>query len=1632
MKRLLSVLLTILLLVPNSAFATVSDALETAAVQLESSLQKNDGYITLPSVVDDAISVSWSWESDALIPDGNKALYVPKANETEVTLTAVLSKDGESFEKEIDVTVPARDVPIENCEYGENFDSSSLNTTDNNIPKWVISADGYDIADSVLDPNGAMNVNFMTPLSPASGEKLVIEMKMKSDRHAGQLLTVDLKDSSNTSHTVFGIQAYNDNLILRNQAGVAIAAGKANSEWIVIKMIYDPDDGKWDTLADGVSTQSDIALSAVTGGSLSRIAFTGAPTIDYIKAYIDPYDQLDEAVASITVPAFESITGDISLPETVDGYTVRWISSDDSIIAPDGTVNRPEDEDTDVTMYAVIEDSGCRVAKKFTAHIVKQEFIELGELETAATQLESSLQKNDSYITLPSVVDDAISVSWSWESDALIPDGNKALYVPKANETEVTLTAVLSKDGESFEKEIDVTVPARDVPIENCEFGENLEEISSLPNTWTTVVSGQDSISIGTDPKDSQNSVLVIDNTATGGDVNITMPLDEEVKATGTDPIITVEYKFCITAQNSAQLMYIYGGENAGAIPVNMNNYNDYAFAQGSAGNHTFVDPCVANKWYHVKVELDNSDKTFNLYLDGELVLDGMAYRISNADSVAKFLLGRGANKKGITYYDDIKVYINPYEKLDKAVASISGESFVAVKGTLSLPETVNGYTVKWMSSDEDIIAPDGTVNRPVGEDADVSMTAVIEDDGYRVAKKFTAHVVAKAIYDNADEEAVNNDADVLNINGIIGSQEINSLTEDFDLPLISENGAEIVWSSSDNNTVAVLETGKALVIRGRENSTATLTAVLKKGGFEASREFSVTVKKMDEYAGPYVYFEDFETTTEFNLDDPRPKYTLNLVNGTAEILNNEGKNGSRGVKLYSPNVDGNNAQIEIYTGDVTGTAVIEADVKNINGTGNNIFYCYGDSSLYANMNLQNRLVIRNGEKDEVVIASLPLNTWYRMRVVCHMEQKTWDVYVDTDGDGILELIKEGAVNRMEAAKINHLLFGGAKNVDFRLDNIKMYQDPFFPAENAAQKLDLGRIDGLEGDLLLPTEIDGGISVSWISSDTETLSTDGSVTRPHCDTTDKNVILYGIFEKDGYRAVRRFDATVLREKTDQEAVEADAAAILLYDIDYLTHDLVLPEIGQNGTRIEWSSSNDDVVTYKGVLTRPAFNNGEKVNLVLTATVTKNDKTFVRTFAVVVPEWNYSLTGDMKASTNGASSFLIADGNSSTFWNPASNDAQPYVMVTLKESTAVDFVRVIADTSPSSIEISDNGQSFEKVSEKFDSRNVKYVKINFAPRTVPKVYEVGTYNIGTANVARIDALLINLGSLNGVTADLTLPVLGQNGSSITWASSNTSVISNSGNVTRPNSGNVTVTLTATVKNGTDEVVRSFSVTVKGKIPSSDNGGGGGGSSNSSSINVSGSTASKPYQTEPVVPQTPQGYFTDVKSGSWYYAYVNRMAQDNILNGVGNGKFEPERTITRAEFLKVLIESLHIKADGDIKFSDVTESDWFYSYISTAYNSGITQGIDEVRFAPFDNITRQDIALMVARAMNLTTEADKVPFDFETVSEYAQSAVKALFAEGILNGDQNGNFNPHSPATRAEVAKIMYSIKYERGE
>ena len=120
------------------------------------------------------------------------------------------------------------------------------------------------------------------------------------------------------------------------------------------------------------------------------------------------------------------------------------------------------------------------------------------------------------------------------------------------------------------------------------------------------------------------------------------------------------------------------------------------------------------------------------------------------------------------------------------------------------------------------------------------------------------------------------------------------------------------------------------------------------------------------------------------------------------------------------------------------------------------------------------------------------------------------------------------------------------------------------------------------------------------------------------------------------------------------------------------------------------------------------------------------------------------------------------------------------------------------------------------------------------------------------------------------------------------------------------------------------------------------------------------------------------------------------------------------------------------DNEFPFTDIASDDWCYSFIKTAYLAGITNGIEENVFGKGQNISRQDLCVMVYRAVkagdySLGGEAEIQFADSAEISDYAQEAVSQMSKAGIVSGDENRNFNPLNPATRAEAAKIIYLTK-----
>ena len=183
------------------------------------------------------------------------------------------------------------------------------------------------------------------------------------------------------------------------------------------------------------------------------------------------------------------------------------------------------------------------------------------------------------------------------------------------------------------------------------------------------------------------------------------------------------------------------------------------------------------------------------------------------------------------------------------------------------------------------------------------------------------------------------------------------------------------------------------------------------------------------------------------------------------------------------------------------------------------------------------------------------------------------------------------------------------------------------------------------------------------------------------------------------------------------------------------------------------------------------------------------------------------------------------------------------------------------------------------------------------------------------------------------------------------------------------------------------------------------------------------------------------FDDVND--WAKDYITKLAAMNIISGKGNGKFAPLEKVTRAQFTKMLfglsgLDNSALKNYKKSKFKDVANTDWCEPYVMWAYKNNIVTGVGNGKFAPNDVITREQMSAMLykfikARSLNITASSDTKDFaDGNLVSSWAKDAVAFILRAQIINGRTNGKFDPQGTATREEAAKIIAMVVEKSAE
>ena len=170
------------------------------------------------------------------------------------------------------------------------------------------------------------------------------------------------------------------------------------------------------------------------------------------------------------------------------------------------------------------------------------------------------------------------------------------------------------------------------------------------------------------------------------------------------------------------------------------------------------------------------------------------------------------------------------------------------------------------------------------------------------------------------------------------------------------------------------------------------------------------------------------------------------------------------------------------------------------------------------------------------------------------------------------------------------------------------------------------------------------------------------------------------------------------------------------------------------------------------------------------------------------------------------------------------------------------------------------------------------------------------------------------------------------------------------------------------------------------------------------------------------------FSDVAESNWFYDAVEYVASRELMNGVSATEFAPNASLTRAMLVTILhrYES-EPNAAGGTAFNDVADGVWYSDAIAWASANGIVNGVGDGKYNPSGSITREQFATIMYRYAGSPSVTDASATDgfadAGEISSYATDAMRWAVATGLLRGREGGLLAPKGTASRAEAATIF---------
>ena len=981
----------------------------------------------------------------------------------------------------------------------------------------------------------------------------------------------------------------------------------------------------------------------------------------------------------------------------------------------------------------------------------------------------------------------------------------------------------------------------------------------------------------------------------------------------------------------------------------------------------------------------------------------------------------------------------------EAAKAAEKDISFDSIEGDLTLLTQISDIEkniaapraaqIVWTSDRTDVIANDGTVTRPNYSSGDqtVKLTAVHTINGKIKTFEYTAIVKTKAAPPAADI-VVNAAADVLIWTDLSNESQTGVTTNFTSLPLTKkayEENVSVSWSITEGNANAQITGGNAVNITRplAADAKVVLRATLSYGGETAVKDFTFYVTKTqtsdliytnENYAlradGDITAAEDvaldFTAATNRWIKFENGKgLTINNSAGGAEssaiaVLDLKARTEKEGTLDECINFESDTVLEFTVQPKALNTSVLSQHFSVFDDTGKQITYLqFTNGSTVSNAievnlkcdgawknpaNTGTLSTLSNRIRTGVTGGNFPA---VKFKIVYNRMSNMYSVHgklaSETDSQYI-QLVANATPNDVVAkgAQMSKLRLDSRSNASnagaVTLKDVKMYT-----TEEIVKNYILN-VNYKNGIL-------GGQNENGVSDNlAKPVLHYGTVTDLVITNTGES-----LFDSDGKLLVE-LAAGDIRTATVTPTIRftktkynGNTISLLPFDITVkgMTKSLIYKKtVTVSGATTDTGSNKDNI--------NDGFYDTEFIT-------SGSESSFTVTFDMLQPTLFNRLTlreGLINATYN-VGDWSLEGSNNKSSWTK------------LAESTGIGLEKVL-DTIPPYIE-------YRYVRLIIENKLIPSGKVSLAE--ILLAFEPDEAYKNTVDFEKVPA------PPSSVSEDFYLQGLGEiHKSQIKWESFDTSVLKISDTLDgeryrvtciRPEySKDVTVKVTV----GTH--TKNYTVRVIGTYTPPTGGGGGGGGS----FSGGGVVMPKPNETPEVgEPNSDGNYFPDMDDAQWAIPYVDFLKEKGIVSGDNNGNFNPQNNVTREEFAKMIVLTLKLDPLYEaLPFNDVSSDHWAYSYVSAAYKNSLIQGILSDSFGTGRPITRQDMAVIIARAIekfDISNENEAISFaDEGSISDYAIYAVERLSSLGVFSGDENGNFRPMDTATRAEASKVLCKL------